>query len=177
MVTVRADQAVASPAVLSYQATLPSCSEAETGSSSPSRSRSSAAAPTAPLAAVEMGGGAAKHAVAWMVSLRYHCTWFAPPSTSRSPSPSMSAGHTEYARVAAVVIVRVVHAEPSPFTFSYHAILLGLTDAESASMSPSPSTSPAITDSMRGIPVAMVPVLQTPPWPSTFRYQVIFWLA
>ena len=46
---------------------------------------------------------------------------------------------------ASVVMTRRVHAEPSPLVFSYHAMVASLTEAERASMSPSPSTSIGLT--------------------------------
>ena len=42
---------------------------------------------------------------------------------SMSPSPSTSAPNTEYAPSASVEITRRVHKDPSPFTFSYHAMV------------------------------------------------------
>ena len=62
-----------------------------------------------------------------------------------SPSPSTSAAKTEAAASAPVVIVRAVQAVPSPFVFSYQAILSSSIEAESASM----STSPAKTEEAR----------------------------
>ena len=42
---------------------------------------------------------------------------------------------------ASVEITRLVHNDLSPFTFSYHAMVSSLAEAENESMSPSPSMS------------------------------------
>src|SRR3990172_6883567 len=80
-------------------------------------------------------------------------------TTSRSPSPSMSAAATLIAPSATVVIM-VEFQAPSPVepSFLYQVILSSENDAERTSMSPSPSTSAASMDDVPVFPSASVAI-------------------
>src|SRR6185295_130322 len=94
-------------------------------------------------------------------------------SASRSPSPSTSATYTEWGTMALVEIVWSAQEVPPPPTFSYQAILSSLIEAESASRSPSPSTSAAYTERAPLALVEIVCSVQEVPPPPTFSYQAI----
>ena len=81
-------------------------------------------------------------------SVSYHATVSSPndaETTSRSPSPSISATYTPRAPLALVAMVTGVKDGFVPPLFSYHVMALSFSDAETMSMSPSPSTSAACT--------------------------------
>src|SRR5262245_43928948 len=65
----------------------------------------------------------------------------------------------------------MVKAEPSPALFSYQATLSSTIDADRASRSPSPSTSPTATELAPSALVEMVCGVQALPSPAVFSYQ------
>ena len=86
--------------------------------------------------------------------------------TSVSPSPSKSVAKTERVPSAAVETTRSVKLGGEPPSLSYHAILLPPSEAESTSVSPSPSTSVAKTDQA---PKAVVEITRSVKGTSTPR--------
>ncbi len=77
--------------------------------------------------------------------------------------------------VGPVAIVWWLQTVPSPVAFSCHAISSdepsNVNEAETTSMSPSPSTSAARTERVNVIPVAIVWSVQSEPSPATFSCQ------
>ena len=133
--------------LFSYQATVSSSYDAETMSRSPSPSMSATytlAAPSAEVAmsaAVHEGSAAPSFSYHAMVSSKYDAE-----TMSRSPSPSMSATYTDFAPEAEVAMSVAVHEGLAAPSFSYHAIVLSDSDAETMSRSPSSSMSATWTD-------------------------------
>src|SRR5262245_30841953 len=74
---------------------------------------------------------------------------------------------------ATVEITWVDHRTPFPSRFSYQAILSSSTEAERASMSPSPSTSAAKTERALRADVVITCCGPKLPAPSRFSYQAI----
>ena len=121
--------------------------EAESTSVSPSPSTSAAKTEKAPSAAVEITCCGAEAPLAVRVLVPGDLVVVRGRGEHvRSPSPSTSAAKTDWAPSAAVEISCCAVNAPWPSVFSYQAILSSSQDAESTSVSPSPSTSAAKTD-------------------------------
>jgi len=70
-------------------------------------------------------------------------------------------------------MVRSTQTVPFPSTFSYQAILSSLGEAESTSVSPSPSTSAVRTERAPSAVSEIVRTVQAVPLPAVFSYQAI----
>src|SRR5262245_39228897 len=90
-----------------------------------------------------------------------------------SPSRSRSAAMTLTAPLATVEMTFSFQAVPDPFRFSYQAILSSFTEAERASMSPSPSTSAANTERASSADRLITCCGPKLPAPSRFGYHAI----
>src|SRR5262245_8591537 len=157
----------------SYQAIFASKSEADSTSRSPSPSTSAAVTLEAPLA--------------WLLTTcvdqrrprpsRLRCSRMRSSiddaeTTSASPSPSRSPAQTEYAPFAPSAMSCSVHSRPPPARFSYHTMRSALGDAETASRSPSPSTSAPTTLRAPGTAVVTACSDQAAPFAPRFSYQL-----
>ena len=141
----------------SYHAMVSSLYDAETMSRSPSPSMS--ATYTERASAAEVAMSAAVHDGLAAPSFSYQAMVLShrdADTMSRSPSPSMSATYTERAPSAEVAMSAAVHEGLAAPSFSYHAIVSSLSDAETMSRSPSPSMSATYTSTAPSAVVAML---------------------
>ena len=133
--------------LFSYHAMVSSPEEADTISISPSPSISAAktdfavSALVAILAAVQEGSAAPLFSYQAMVLSRVEAD-----TISISPSPSISATKTDLAPSALVAISAAAHVGSAAPLFSYHAMVSSLTEADTISISPSPSISATKTE-------------------------------
>ena len=166
-------QLVPAPLAFSYQVTsLPSWLAARM-STSPSPSMSSAMAPATPVAVV-----LTVFALQLLPSpavFRYQTTVLlerpAPPTTSILPSPSMSAGSTEFGPVMPPMMLAALQVEPSPDVFSYQTKNPKPGSEVRTSRSPSPSTSAVELTAGAAAVLLIRWLVQLLPSPDTFSYQ------
>ena len=92
---------------------------------------------------------------------------------SISPSPSISAAKTDLARSALVAITALVQEGSAAPLFSYQAMVLSRVEADTISISPSPSISAAKTDLAPSALVAISAAVQEGSAAPLFSYQAI----
>ena len=106
-------------------------------------------------------------------SVSYQVILEEPEMISISPSPSMSAAKTEFAPPASVSISAAVQEGSEAPSFSYQAIVLSFLEAESISMSPSPSISAAKTAVAASADVAISAAVKVGFALPSFSYQAM----
>src|SRR5437867_2512362 len=160
------------PSRFRYQVTLLSAPEADRTSISPSPSMSAARTSHAPEAIVEMT--CSVHKSPDPVKFSYQAILLSKLEAERasmSPSRSRSTAMTLTAPSAEAEMTCCAPKVPAPSRFGYQAILSSLTEAERASISPSPSTSAATTDRAPSADVVITCCAPKVPPPSKFEYQ------
>ena len=92
---------------------------------------------------------------------------------SISPSPSISAAKTEYAASALVAISEAAQVGSAAPLFSYHAMVSSRKEADTISISPSPSISAAKTECAPSAPSPATEAAQVGSAAPLFSYQAM----